>query len=194
MLRKKLFTNPSLVPKPQTHWHWPPSQLHTRTIQRAQGRHFLDLLINLRKSEKNGKNEICLRESQCPLDVKPTPRKEWPQGGLTHAVYTQTVLEVRSQCSFRFQASIPDNRHSRGILTSRRFATRHGNHQHSKLSPYTHSLHIPCHTQLGYIQKPVVPTKGEEKVRGVCKWKVSNAAGTVYTQSQNPEWNQGQHF
>ena len=111
-----------------------------------------------------------------------------------HSCRLHTVFEVRSQRSFRFQASIPDNHHSRGILTSRRFATRHGNHQHSKLSPYIHILHIPCHTQLGYIQKPVVPMKGEEKVRGVWKWKVSNAAGTVYTQSQNSEWNQEQHF
>ena len=99
MLRKKLLTNPSLVPKPQTHWHRPTSQSHTRTIQRAQGRNFLDLLINLRKSEKNGKNEICLRESQCPLDVKPTPRKEWPQGGLTHAVYTQFLRSGHSAAS-----------------------------------------------------------------------------------------------
>ena len=88
-----------------------------------------------------------------------------------HSCCPHTVLEVSSQCSFRFQASIPDNRHSRGILTSRRFATRHGNHQHSKLSTYTHSLHIPCRTQLGLHPETSGPREGRRKSDGSVKVK-----------------------
>ena len=61
---RKLLTNPSLVPKPQTPWAFPPKSVILQDYSKAQGRHFLGLLINLTKSEENnGKNTIWSRES-----------------------------------------------------------------------------------------------------------------------------------